>query len=144
MGKGKQDTKLLQQKTRNRKLRDENKKLVIENDRLKSLLANAEIEANKIISEYKQRIMILEANNSLLKSQYADVQKKIKIDEDKQSQKRKSRNIVGWTVMKDSDGYYRAKKTFKGKTKTVYIGKKVIKTTKAKLQKKEKEIRLNP
>jgi hypothetical protein len=59
-----------------------------------------------------------------------------------ESPKKRSQNIAGWTVSKNPDGYYRARKWIDGKTRSAYVGKRITKAIKPRLQNKEKQILL--
>ncbi len=88
------------------------------------------------IKIFEREIKSLEEQNEKLKN---ELNHKSQIHDEKI--KKKSKNIAGWTALKCTDGYYRAHKTINGKSYGTYIGKRITKATKSKLQKKEKEIR---
>ncbi len=142
---GRKDAKQLELKAKIKILRDQNTELTGQNDSLQLAL-----DSQLKISLYqKNTIFELECNKTKLKYENNHLKKKVKEQEDiifklektAQVKKKSSQNIVGWTVMKEKDGYYRAKKTIGGKTRSFYIGKRVQRSTKLSLQKKEQEIR---
>ncbi len=104
-------------------------------DEIKRL--NRTIRVKTKTNEYlKKKIKNLKNEVSDLKNQLSDFQNNtVNIS------KKKSQSIATWTVRKDSDGYFRARKFIDGKTRCVYIGKRITKAIKPKLIKREKEIR---
>ncbi len=136
---GKQDIKNLQKK--NKLLRQENKKLANEIARL-NLLMNENFETiiyqKDSIENRNHEIEFLKNENLKLQNQINEFEKS---NDQKSVTKKKSQNIAGWTVTKNQDGYFRAKRRIKGKTRSVYIGKRITGKTKNKIIAKEKEIR---
>lgn len=117
---GKQDLTIL--KTRLKICRQENENLVVENERQKATIKNLDDEIRRVKDE-----------NLKLMGRVGDLQ---------EPKQKKSQNIAGWTVRKGRDGYFRAFRKINGKVRGVYVGKRITKETKPKLQNKEKMIRV--
>lgn len=128
-------TKLTLQ-TKNKILRQDNKKLNDEIARLNVLIdkrSEVILVQSDSIKRLSNEIEALRIENLKLNDQVSEFQKPL--------ESKKSQNIAGWTVTKGNDGYYRAFRNIGGKTRSVYVGKRITKKIKPKLQKMDREIR---
>ena len=93
-------------------------------------------DQDKLIVQQADRIKTLEQKIENLKAELNQ-----KTPAETLEPKIHSQNIAGWTVSKCPDGYYRAYKTINKKSYSLYVGKRITKTVKTKIIKKEKEIK---
>lgn len=110
---------------------DEREQIILQQDeQIKELQATK----NLLIKKISQQEKTITSLNEMLKTKGPERNLQ---DENK---KRKSRNIAGWTVRKDSDGYYRAHKTINNKSYGAYVGKRIGPKTEYRLMEKERSI----
>lgn len=133
----KQEIKNLQ--TKIKLLRKENETFVDEIARLNSVMdkkTETLLAQSESIKKLNSEIESLKVENLKLSDQITEIQKPLK-----ETVTKKSQNIAGWTVTKDQDGYFRARRFINGKTRCVYVGKRITKASKIKIQKKERDLR---
>ncbi len=144
---GRKDEKLLQLRTKVKFLQNRNQELIDELEfrtknsfLLKQNIHDLKADKTKLANEIDLLKKETEKQKTIsLKLKFEN--EKLKNQTSLLAQNKKSQSIAGWTVLKEKDGYYRAKKNIGGKTRSFYVGKQVYGDIKLKLQKKEKEIR---
>lgn len=110
---------------------DEREQIILQQDeQIKELQAIK----NLLIKKISQQEKTITSLNETLKT------KRPEHDTQDENKKKKSRNIAGWTVRKDSDGYYRAHKTINNKSYGAYVGKRIGTKTEHRLMEKERSI----